>query len=123
MHWTGALGAVVEVAIDSYDARRVDKELGGPAFRSRSATAAGRRPVRKYLPLCATRWLTKASPEESQIWELCVPVAGHQMPGRAGSGALAARRLCLAGGLSSGRGLKAGWFAASQACLDDRGAG
>lgn len=77
----------------------------------------------KYPPLCAARWLTKVSPEESQIWELCVPVAGHQMPGRAGLGTLPARRLCLVDGLASGLGLKADWFAASRTRLDDRGTG
>ena len=42
-------------------------------------------------------------------------------PGRIGHAAC--RRLCLAGGLTSGLGLKADWFAADQARLDDRGAG
>src|SRR5262245_54563301 len=54
-----------------------DKELGGPAFRSRSATATGPLPVRKYPPVCAVAGSGERSPGTVLIrvfWQALRPV-------------------------------------------------
>ena len=61
----------------------IDKELRDHEFRSRSATAPGRRPVRTLPPLCATNAIVCLNAYGAPSWAICMrspPSAGAALP-------------------------------------------